>query len=98
MICRIGPPSWLAPVEGLGGGQQRSCHQRVTGQRRVFRSQGHPAYVARNGLTEEAYLEQLGDLLTPEMAGSALVDLIRTDPVSTVPGYLLTGAGLKKLP
>jgi 3-oxoacyl-[acyl-carrier protein] reductase len=43
-------------------------------------------------------LKQLGDLLTPEMAGSALVDLVRADPATTAPGYLLTGAGLQKLP
>jgi hypothetical protein len=36
--------------------------------------------------------------LTPEIAGSALVDLIRADPANTAPGYLLTGAGLQQLP
>jgi hypothetical protein len=40
----------------------------------------------------------MGDLLTPEMAGSALVDLVGTDPATTAPGYLLTAAGLQKLP
>jgi NAD(P)-dependent dehydrogenase (short-subunit alcohol dehydrogenase family) len=59
---------------------------------------GVRAYAARNGLTEEAYLEQLGELWTPETAGSALVDLIRSDPATTAPSYLLTGAGLQKLP
>jgi hypothetical protein len=34
---------------------------------------------------EEAYLKQLGELLTPEMAGSALVDLVRADPAATAP-------------
>jgi hypothetical protein len=46
----------------------------------------------------EGYLKQLGELLTPEMAGSALVDLVRADPATTAPGYLLTAAGLQKLP
>jgi hypothetical protein len=36
--------------------------------------------------------------LTPELAGSALVELMREDPATTAPGYLLTGAGLQKLP
>jgi 3-oxoacyl-[acyl-carrier protein] reductase len=36
--------------------------------------------------------------LTPEIAGSALLDLVRADPSTTAPGYLLTGAGLRQLP
>ena len=59
---------------------------------------GVRAYAARDGQTEEAYLKQLGELLTPEMAGSALVDLVRANPETTAPGYLLTAAGLQKLP
>src|SRR5713226_2194868 len=59
---------------------------------------GVRAYAARGGQTEEAYLKLLGELLTPEMAGSALVDLVRADPATTAPGYLLTAAGLQKLP
>jgi NAD(P)-dependent dehydrogenase (short-subunit alcohol dehydrogenase family) len=59
---------------------------------------GVRAYAARGGQSEEAYLTQLGDLLTPETAGSALVDLVRADPATTAPGYLLTGAGLQQLP
>src|SRR6266403_3967059 len=47
---------------------------------------GVRAYAARAGQTEEAYLEQLGELLTPEMAGSALVDLVRANPATTAPG------------
>jgi NAD(P)-dependent dehydrogenase (short-subunit alcohol dehydrogenase family) len=59
---------------------------------------GIRAYAARSGQTDEAYLEQMGEVLTPEQAGSALVELIRADPASVAPGYLLTGAGLQKLP
>jgi NAD(P)-dependent dehydrogenase (short-subunit alcohol dehydrogenase family) len=59
---------------------------------------GIRAYAARSDQTEEAYVEQLGPLLTPERAGSALVELIRADPASSAPGYLLTGDGLHKLP
>ena len=58
---------------------------------------GVRAYAARGGQTEEAYLQQLGDPLTPEIAGAALVDLVRADPASIAPGYLLTGAGLRNL-
>jgi NAD(P)-dependent dehydrogenase (short-subunit alcohol dehydrogenase family) len=59
---------------------------------------GVQAYAARGGQTEEEYLTQLGELLTPETAGSALVDLVRADPATMAPGYLLTGAGLQPLP
>ena len=59
---------------------------------------GVRAYAARAGQTEEAYLNQLGDPVTPEIAGSALVDLVRADPATTAPGYVLTGAGLRQLP
>jgi len=59
---------------------------------------GVRAYAARSGQTEEEYLKQLGEPLSPEKAGSALLDLIRADPATTVPGYLLTAAGLQKLP
>ena len=59
---------------------------------------GVRGYAARGGQTEEAYLQQLGELLTPEMAGSALVELVRADPAITAPGYLLTAAGLQRLP
>jgi hypothetical protein len=60
--------------------------------------QGVRAYAARGGQTEEAYLQQLGELLTPQMAGSAVVDLVGADPATTAPGYLLTAAGLQRLP
>jgi NAD(P)-dependent dehydrogenase (short-subunit alcohol dehydrogenase family) len=59
---------------------------------------GVRAYAARSGLTEETYLEQLGEVWTPEVAGSALVELVRANPATTAPGYLLTGAGLQTLP
>jgi NAD(P)-dependent dehydrogenase (short-subunit alcohol dehydrogenase family) len=59
---------------------------------------GVRAYAARSGQTEEEYLKQMGEPLTPERAGSALVDLVRADPATVVPGYLLTAAGLQPLP
>jgi NAD(P)-dependent dehydrogenase (short-subunit alcohol dehydrogenase family) len=59
---------------------------------------GVRAYADRTGQTEDAYLKQLGELLTPELAGAVLVDLVRADPATVAPGYVLTGAGLQKLP
>jgi NAD(P)-dependent dehydrogenase (short-subunit alcohol dehydrogenase family) len=59
---------------------------------------GIRAYAARSGQTEEAFVKQMGELLTPEAAGSAVLDLVRADPAATAPGYLLTGAGLQDLP
>jgi NAD(P)-dependent dehydrogenase (short-subunit alcohol dehydrogenase family) len=56
------------------------------------------AYATRNGQTIEEYLQQLGEPLTPEIAGAALVELVRADAATVGPGYLLTGAGLQRLP
>jgi len=59
---------------------------------------GIAAYAARGGLDEETFVKQMGELLTPQTAGSALLDLVNTDPATVAPGYLLTGAGLQQLP
>jgi NAD(P)-dependent dehydrogenase (short-subunit alcohol dehydrogenase family) len=59
--------------------------------------QGVRAYAKLSGQSEDDYLEQLGALATAEIAGSALVELIRTDPSTTAPAYLLTGNGLQAL-
>lgn len=56
---------------------------------------GVRAYAARGGQTEQDFVKQMGELLTPEMAGSALVDLLRADPATAAPGYVLTAAGLR---
>lgn len=56
------------------------------------------AYAARAGQTEEEYLEQMGPLVTPAIAGAALVELVRADAADVTPAYQLTGAGLEKLP
>jgi NAD(P)-dependent dehydrogenase (short-subunit alcohol dehydrogenase family) len=55
------------------------------------------AYAARNGQSEEEYVKQLGQPLSPEVAGAAVVELVRADTATVAPGYLLTGAGLKQL-
>lgn len=56
------------------------------------------AYAARAGQSVEDFLAQAGPLVTPEIAGTALVELVQADAATVAPGYLLTGAGLQKLP
>jgi hypothetical protein len=55
------------------------------------------AYAARSGQTEEAFIAQMGELLTPAMAGDALVELIGQDPAATAAAYVLTAGGLQKV-
>jgi NAD(P)-dependent dehydrogenase (short-subunit alcohol dehydrogenase family) len=56
------------------------------------------AYAARAGQTKEEYLGKMGPLVTPETAGAAVVELVQADATAVAPAYLLTGAGLEKLP
>jgi 3-oxoacyl-[acyl-carrier protein] reductase len=56
------------------------------------------AYAARAGLSVEEYLQQQHPLVTPEIAGTALVELVRADTATVAPGYRLSGAGLQELP
>jgi hypothetical protein len=56
------------------------------------------AYAARNGQSVDEYLESFGPLLSPEIAGDAIVELIGSQPTDLAPAYLLTGTGLQKLP
>jgi NAD(P)-dependent dehydrogenase (short-subunit alcohol dehydrogenase family) len=56
------------------------------------------AYAARAGHSVEEHVEQLGPLVTPEIAGAALVGLVQADAATVAPGYLLTGVGLQELP
>jgi len=55
------------------------------------------AYAARSGQSEEEYLRPMGELLTPEAAGTALVELARADAGTVAHSYLLTGAGVQAL-
>jgi 3-oxoacyl-[acyl-carrier protein] reductase len=55
------------------------------------------AYAARAGQAVEEYLEQQGSLVTPEIAGTALVELVQADADDVAPGYRLSGVGLEKL-
>jgi 3-oxoacyl-[acyl-carrier protein] reductase len=57
------------------------------------------AYAARAGLSVEEFLRQQPfPLLTPEIAGAAVLELVRTDVAAISPAYLLNGAGLHPLP
>jgi NAD(P)-dependent dehydrogenase (short-subunit alcohol dehydrogenase family) len=55
------------------------------------------AYAARYGTTEEEYLQPFGEPLSPEIAGAALIELVRADAATIAPQYLLTSAGLQPL-
>jgi hypothetical protein len=56
------------------------------------------AYAARAGQTEDEYLARFGTPpVTPEIAGAAVVELVRSDAAAVAPAYLLTGAGLQEL-
>jgi NAD(P)-dependent dehydrogenase (short-subunit alcohol dehydrogenase family) len=55
------------------------------------------AYAARAGITQEQYMEQMGPPVTPESAGTAVLELLTKDPETVAAAYLLTGAGLEEL-
>jgi NAD(P)-dependent dehydrogenase (short-subunit alcohol dehydrogenase family) len=55
------------------------------------------AYAARAGITEEAYLSQMGAPVTPEAAGAAFVRLATGGEGTEAAAYLLTGDGLRPL-
>ncbi|HEV2268442.1 MAG TPA: SDR family oxidoreductase [Steroidobacteraceae bacterium] len=59
------------------------------------------AYAARAGQSRDDYLRSIvqsgGPLVTPEIAGAALVGLVAEDAANISPAYLLSGDGLKKL-
>ena len=57
------------------------------------------AYAARAGLTVDEFLQrQPFELLTPAIAGAAIVELVQSDPAMLAPAYLLNGDGLQQLP
>jgi 3-oxoacyl-[acyl-carrier protein] reductase len=56
------------------------------------------AYAARAGQSRDEYLQPQKDLLvTPEVAGTALVELAQADAITVAPGYRLSARGLEKL-
>jgi NAD(P)-dependent dehydrogenase (short-subunit alcohol dehydrogenase family) len=56
------------------------------------------AYAARAGQTEEEYMAQIGPPVTPDAAGTAVLELLQADSANLASAYLLTGAGIKPLP
>ena len=56
------------------------------------------AYANRSGKTFEEYVGQLGEPLTPDAAGGALLQLLRTDPDDLAAAYRLSAGGLTPLP
>src|SRR5262249_62179728 len=71
----------------------RSAPQTSVGQA------GVRAYAGRAGQSVEESLRRLDyPPLTPEVAGTALVDLIQADAAAVARAYVLTGAGLQQLP
>lgn len=55
------------------------------------------AYAARARQPAEEYVPQV-DQVTPEIAGTAVVELVQADATTVAPAYRLTAAGLQKLP
>jgi NAD(P)-dependent dehydrogenase (short-subunit alcohol dehydrogenase family) len=55
------------------------------------------AYAAWSGLSEEEYKAQLGEQLTPQMAGAAFVQLAAGVPEAEALSYQLTAGGLRPL-
>lgn len=55
------------------------------------------AYAARNGQSVDDYIRTIGEPLTPDAAGAAVVELVGADAATLAPSYLLTGEGLQRL-
>ncbi|MGH2588271.1 MAG: SDR family oxidoreductase [Dehalococcoidia bacterium] len=56
------------------------------------------AYAARACRSVEEFLQPLPPPVTPEIAGTAVVELVQADATTVAPAYVLTGAGLQTLP
>jgi NAD(P)-dependent dehydrogenase (short-subunit alcohol dehydrogenase family) len=52
------------------------------------------AYAARAGQSVDEYLKNQGPLVTPDVAGAAMVELVRADRDTVAPVYRLAGSGL----
>jgi 3-oxoacyl-[acyl-carrier protein] reductase len=55
------------------------------------------AYATRAGRPVAEHLKELGPLVTPEIAGGAVLELVRAESANVAPAYMLTGAGLQEL-
>jgi NAD(P)-dependent dehydrogenase (short-subunit alcohol dehydrogenase family) len=56
------------------------------------------AYAERAGRSEDEFVRQQGEPLTPDGAGAAVVELLAADAATVAPAYSLTAAGLRQLP
>jgi NAD(P)-dependent dehydrogenase (short-subunit alcohol dehydrogenase family) len=56
------------------------------------------AYAALGGISEEEYVAQLGEPVTPQIAGAAFVQLAAGIPETDSLSYQLTAGGLRPLP
>jgi hypothetical protein len=56
------------------------------------------AYAAWSGLSEDEYKAQLGEPVTPQIAGAAFVQLAADVPETEALSYRLTAGGLQPLP
>jgi NAD(P)-dependent dehydrogenase (short-subunit alcohol dehydrogenase family) len=66
---------------------------------RAFAEAGAPVVaVARTAAAFPEPADGAGPLLNPEIAGAVVVELVQADAATVAPAYLLTGAGLQKLP
>lgn len=55
------------------------------------------AYAAQAGQTMDDFLKGQPPQLTPEIAGTAMAELVQADAAAIAPAYLLNDAGLLKL-
>jgi NAD(P)-dependent dehydrogenase (short-subunit alcohol dehydrogenase family) len=55
------------------------------------------AYAARGGMSVDDYVKQFGEPLTPDGAGTAVIELTRMDAAAVAREYMLAGAGLQPL-
>jgi NAD(P)-dependent dehydrogenase (short-subunit alcohol dehydrogenase family) len=55
------------------------------------------AYAKQSGLSVDDFLTHAGPLLTPELAGEAVVELVKADAAKVGLAYMLNGAGLHQL-
>ncbi|WP_426511399.1 SDR family oxidoreductase [Dactylosporangium sp. McL0621] len=57
---------------------------------------GAAAYAAREGITVAAFRERLGAVVTPEVAGAAVLEVL-ADPAAAAGAYSVSAAGLTKI-
>ena len=56
------------------------------------------AYATRSGQTQAEYMQPMGPPVTPQAAGTAVLQLLQAELTDIVPSYLLTGAGITPIP